>query len=319
MLASFEKTTDHLFDASALGKTDSISGVSESIIMGNPAAMTGTSMLVAPTPAREVAADRSTLGPRSLHHRHHSTSRASCCSRAHCNCLSFTKFALAVSSGLDPYISLLLMAFMIVSLSLHACCTLCITFQFATNLRGFAANPSDVRMETRSYVQLYSTGHILAGKCCIPSRYVFKALCDINEETGEACLRLNLSSEAVNAPLSVNQQITTNSLKSNKMVFLTYYYMSDINCPLLVPRDVPFEFFRPHNTTANLTVRHRTGRNFVLPYCPIPQHLGLHYVLPAACLASPCAYATGGGAARVSEGNRTALRWFCSHISGSSP
>ena len=46
MLASFEKTTDHLFDASALGKTDSISGVSESIIMGNPAAMTGTSMCV---------------------------------------------------------------------------------------------------------------------------------------------------------------------------------------------------------------------------------------------------------------------------------
>ncbi|GJE83969.1 beta and beta-prime subunits of DNA dependent RNA-polymerase [Phanerochaete sordida] len=52
MLASFEKTTDHLFDASALGKTDSISGVSESIIMGNPAAMTGTSMpaLVTPPP-----------------------------------------------------------------------------------------------------------------------------------------------------------------------------------------------------------------------------------------------------------------------------
>lgn len=44
MLASFEKTTDHLFDASAYGKTDSIAGVSESIIMGNPAAMTGTSM-----------------------------------------------------------------------------------------------------------------------------------------------------------------------------------------------------------------------------------------------------------------------------------
>jgi DNA-directed RNA polymerase III subunit RPC1 len=44
MLASFEKTTDHLFDASALGKTDSIAGVSESIIMGNPAANTGTSM-----------------------------------------------------------------------------------------------------------------------------------------------------------------------------------------------------------------------------------------------------------------------------------
>ncbi|KAJ3513331.1 hypothetical protein NLJ89_g3010 [Agrocybe chaxingu] len=44
MLASFEKTTDHLFDASAYGKADSIAGVSESIIMGNPAAMCGTSM-----------------------------------------------------------------------------------------------------------------------------------------------------------------------------------------------------------------------------------------------------------------------------------
>ncbi|KAH9950127.1 beta and beta-prime subunits of DNA dependent RNA-polymerase [Amylocystis lapponica] len=53
MLASFEKTTDHLFDASAFGKTDSIAGVSESIIMGNPAAKTGTSMpaLVVPAPA----------------------------------------------------------------------------------------------------------------------------------------------------------------------------------------------------------------------------------------------------------------------------
>lgn len=44
MLASFEKTTDHLFDAAAYGKTDSISGVSESIIMGNPAANCGTSL-----------------------------------------------------------------------------------------------------------------------------------------------------------------------------------------------------------------------------------------------------------------------------------
>jgi len=44
MLASFEKTTDHLFDAAAYGKTDSIAGVSESIIMGNPATMCGTSM-----------------------------------------------------------------------------------------------------------------------------------------------------------------------------------------------------------------------------------------------------------------------------------
>jgi len=44
MLASFEKTTDHLFDAAAFGKTDSIAGVSESIIMGNPAAGCGTSL-----------------------------------------------------------------------------------------------------------------------------------------------------------------------------------------------------------------------------------------------------------------------------------
>lgn len=34
MLASFEKTTDHLFDAALHGRTDHISGVSESIIMG---------------------------------------------------------------------------------------------------------------------------------------------------------------------------------------------------------------------------------------------------------------------------------------------
>lgn len=46
MLASFEKTTDHLFDASAAGKTDGISGVSESIIIGNPASSCGTSLSV---------------------------------------------------------------------------------------------------------------------------------------------------------------------------------------------------------------------------------------------------------------------------------
>ncbi|KAG8866737.1 hypothetical protein FRC20_007672 [Serendipita sp. 405] len=44
MLASFEKTTDHLFDASAFGKNDAVLGVSESIILGNPAASCGTSM-----------------------------------------------------------------------------------------------------------------------------------------------------------------------------------------------------------------------------------------------------------------------------------
>ncbi|KAG8933996.1 hypothetical protein FRC01_005893 [Tulasnella sp. 417] len=44
MLASFEKTTDHLFDAAAYSKSDSIAGVSESIIMGNPANNCGTSL-----------------------------------------------------------------------------------------------------------------------------------------------------------------------------------------------------------------------------------------------------------------------------------
>eukprot|EP00794_Sanderia_malayensis_P012253 gene12253-13515_t len=36
MLASFEKTADHLFDAAYHGKTDDINGVSECIIMGIP-------------------------------------------------------------------------------------------------------------------------------------------------------------------------------------------------------------------------------------------------------------------------------------------
>ena len=36
MLASFEKTTDHLFEASFYGKSDLIRGVSECIIMGVP-------------------------------------------------------------------------------------------------------------------------------------------------------------------------------------------------------------------------------------------------------------------------------------------
>ncbi len=35
-LASFEKTTDHLFDAALHGRVDDITGVSESIIMGIP-------------------------------------------------------------------------------------------------------------------------------------------------------------------------------------------------------------------------------------------------------------------------------------------
>lgn len=36
MLASFEKTTDHLFDAAAHSRRDKIVGVSECIIMGVP-------------------------------------------------------------------------------------------------------------------------------------------------------------------------------------------------------------------------------------------------------------------------------------------
>jgi DNA-directed RNA polymerase III subunit RPC1 len=36
MLASFEKTTDHLFEAAVRGRTDHIVGVSECIIMGIP-------------------------------------------------------------------------------------------------------------------------------------------------------------------------------------------------------------------------------------------------------------------------------------------
>ena len=64
MLASFEKTTDHLFDAALYGKKDEIQGVSESIIMGNPAQTVGTGMpaLVASKPvlppARKLVFDR---------------------------------------------------------------------------------------------------------------------------------------------------------------------------------------------------------------------------------------------------------------------
>jgi len=36
MLASFEKTTDHLFEAAYYGQEDEIQGVSECIIMGKP-------------------------------------------------------------------------------------------------------------------------------------------------------------------------------------------------------------------------------------------------------------------------------------------
>jgi DNA-directed RNA polymerase III subunit RPC1 len=43
MLASFEKTADHVFDAALYSKRDSIEGVSECIIMGIPMS-TGTGL-----------------------------------------------------------------------------------------------------------------------------------------------------------------------------------------------------------------------------------------------------------------------------------
>lgn len=57
MLASFEKTTDHLFDAALYGKRDDVAGVSESIIMGGPSRGVGTGMVTLattrpPLPAR---------------------------------------------------------------------------------------------------------------------------------------------------------------------------------------------------------------------------------------------------------------------------
>eukprot|EP00358_Blepharisma_japonicum_P003622 CAMPEP_0202953198 /NCGR_PEP_ID=MMETSP1395-20130829/44062_1 /ASSEMBLY_ACC=CAM_ASM_000871 /TAXON_ID=5961 /ORGANISM="Blepharisma japonicum, Strain Stock R1072" /LENGTH=52 /DNA_ID=CAMNT_0049665929 /DNA_START=814 /DNA_END=969 /DNA_ORIENTATION=- len=39
MLASFEKTADHLFDAAYRGSLDPIQGVSERIIMGKPVSL----------------------------------------------------------------------------------------------------------------------------------------------------------------------------------------------------------------------------------------------------------------------------------------
>ena len=44
MLASFEKTSDHLFNASVSGRDDKIEGVSECIIMGIPMQL-GTGIL----------------------------------------------------------------------------------------------------------------------------------------------------------------------------------------------------------------------------------------------------------------------------------
>ena len=46
MLASFEKTADHLFDAAYYGQKDEINGVSECIIMGIPMAVGNNLVIV---------------------------------------------------------------------------------------------------------------------------------------------------------------------------------------------------------------------------------------------------------------------------------
>jgi len=62
MLASFEKTTDHLFDAAIFGKADKIEGVSECIIMGIPMPIgTGLFKLV-----QTGLNEKRTLAPRQL-------------------------------------------------------------------------------------------------------------------------------------------------------------------------------------------------------------------------------------------------------------
>ena len=52
MLASFEKTTDHLFEAAVHARTDAVAGASECIIMGIPIPLgTGIFKLLHRTPA----------------------------------------------------------------------------------------------------------------------------------------------------------------------------------------------------------------------------------------------------------------------------
>ena len=56
MLASFEKTSDHLFDAAVHSRLDKVEGVSESIIMGNPMQVgTGLFKLLYSIPEDEIA------------------------------------------------------------------------------------------------------------------------------------------------------------------------------------------------------------------------------------------------------------------------
>jgi DNA-directed RNA polymerase III subunit RPC1 len=59
MLASFEKTTDHLFDAALHGTVDQITGVSECIILGMPMALgTGLFKMVQHVPDKPVPRPR---------------------------------------------------------------------------------------------------------------------------------------------------------------------------------------------------------------------------------------------------------------------
>ena len=58
MLASFEKTSDHLFDAAVHNRLDSVEGVSESIIMGNPMQVgTGLFKLLYSIPETEIESE----------------------------------------------------------------------------------------------------------------------------------------------------------------------------------------------------------------------------------------------------------------------
>jgi len=64
MLASFEKTTDHLFEASVHSRTDAINGVSESIICGVPVPIgTGMFKVVMPTPPKAFPRTNLLLAP----------------------------------------------------------------------------------------------------------------------------------------------------------------------------------------------------------------------------------------------------------------
>jgi DNA-directed RNA polymerase III subunit RPC1 len=62
MLASFEKTTDHLFDAAVHGRTDAIVGVSECIIMGIPIPL-GTGLFKLLTKATAPASGPASIKP----------------------------------------------------------------------------------------------------------------------------------------------------------------------------------------------------------------------------------------------------------------